>query len=153
VIPVLLPTSHASIRTKSRHYIPRKYGSKKPQLATTSTDKITFLLPEQKTEIQAIIGTILYYARAVDPTLLLVVNEMISQQTAPTQVALKAANRLLSYCARNLNNNIVYYSCDISGLELISKHPDTLYYLKFGLDFVWNLAISYLTWILYGIWL
>ena len=105
----LLPT-HRAARTPGR-YIPPKYGSKKPQLATT--DETAFLTPAQKTEIQAIVGTILYYARAVDPTLLPIANEIASQQAAPTLAVLQAANRLLSYCAGNLNNHIVYHACDM----------------------------------------
>ena len=80
----LLPT-HRAARTPGL-YIPPKYGSKKPQLATT--DETAFLTPAQKTEIQAIVGTILYYARAVDPTLLPIANEIASQQAAPTLAVL-----------------------------------------------------------------
>jgi hypothetical protein len=68
----------------------------------------------QKTQpIQAIVGTILYYARAVDPTLLPIANEIASQQAVPTQAVLKAANRVLSYCAAHLNNAITYHACDM----------------------------------------
>jgi hypothetical protein len=71
----LLP-SHRAARTPGR-YIPPNYGSKLPQLA--SEDPTDFLSPEEKKEIQAIVGTILYYARAVDPTLLPIANEIASQ--------------------------------------------------------------------------
>ncbi len=64
--------------------------------------------------MQAIVGTILYYAGAVDPTLLPIANEIASQQAAPTQAVLKAANRVLSYCAAHLNNAITYHSCDMT---------------------------------------
>ncbi len=60
----LLP-SHRAAGTPGR-YIPPSYGSKLPQLAPE--DPTHFLSYEQKKEIQAIVGTILYYARAVDPT-------------------------------------------------------------------------------------
>ncbi len=108
--PQYLLPSHRAARTPG-HYIPPNYGSKLPQLAPE--DPTDFLSPEQKKEIQAIVGTILYYARAVDPALLPIANEIASQQAAPTRAVLKAANRVLSYCAAHLNNAIIYHSCDM----------------------------------------
>jgi hypothetical protein len=105
----LLPT-HRSARTPGI-YVPPIYGSKLPQLATEDTTD--FLTAVQKTEIQAIVGTILYYARAVDPSLLPVANEIASQQAAPTQAVLKAANRLLSYCAGHRTGSITFHGCDM----------------------------------------
>jgi hypothetical protein len=105
----LLP-SHRAARSPGR-YIPPNCGSKLPQLA--SEDPTDFLSPEQKKEIQAIVGAILYYARAVDHTLLPIANEIASQQAAPTQAVLKAANRVLSYCAAHLNNATTYHSYDM----------------------------------------
>jgi hypothetical protein len=55
------------------------------------------LSPSQTKELQAIVGPLLYYARAVDPTLLPIANELASQQATPTTKALTAANRALSY--------------------------------------------------------
>jgi hypothetical protein len=58
-------------------------------------DNSPFLTPTQRTEIQAIVGTLLYYARAVDPSLLLIANEIASQQTNPAQKVPTAAIRAL----------------------------------------------------------
>jgi hypothetical protein len=52
--------------------------SKKPQ--TVFIDRLEKLSPALVTELQAIIGTLLYYARAVDPTLLPIANKLASQQ-------------------------------------------------------------------------
>jgi hypothetical protein len=71
------------------------------------------LSPSQKTELQAIVGTILHYARAVDPTLLPIANELASQQATPTTKALTAANRALSYCAGHMGSSITYNACDM----------------------------------------
>jgi hypothetical protein len=106
----LLPKHHAA-RTPGI-YVPPLYGSKIPQMATEK-ETTTLLTDVQKTEIQAIVGTILYYARAVDPSLLPVANEIASQQAAPTQAVLKAANRLLSYCAAHRTGSITFYACDM----------------------------------------
>ncbi len=108
--PHYLIANHRAARTPGI-YVPPLYGSKLPQMATEDT---THLLTDlQKTEIQAIVGTILYYARAVDPSLLPVANEIASQQAAPTQAVLKAANRLLSYCAAHRNGSITFHACDM----------------------------------------
>jgi hypothetical protein len=70
--------------------------SKKPQ--TVFIDRSEKLSPVLITELQAIIGTLLYYARAVDPTLLPIANELTSQQQANTiRRILNAANRALSF--------------------------------------------------------
>jgi hypothetical protein len=64
--------------------------------------------------LQAIIGTLLYYARAVDPTLLIISNELASQQAQPTQRILKAANRAFSYYSANHQNALLYHACDMT---------------------------------------
>jgi hypothetical protein len=86
--------------------------SKKPQ--TIFIDRSEKVSPTLVTELQAIIGTLLYYARAVDPTLLLIANELASQQANATRRILNAANRALSYCAAFSNNQIVYHACDMA---------------------------------------
>ncbi len=62
----------------------------------------------QRTEIQAIVGTLLCYAHAVDPSLLPIANEIASQQANPTQKVLTAANWALSYASSRQNNCITY---------------------------------------------
>jgi hypothetical protein len=100
--PQYLLPSHRSPRTPGR-YIPPSYT---PGPQVTFVDKT--LNPTLITELQAIIGTLLYYARAVDPTLLTISNELASQQAQPTQRILKAANRALSYCVTRHQNALVY---------------------------------------------
>jgi hypothetical protein len=78
---------------------------------------------EQHTEIQAIVGTLLYYARAVDPTLLPIANELASQQASLTQRVLQATNRALSYATAHPNNSITYHSCD----TILHGHVDASY--------------------------
>ncbi len=62
--PQFLDPAHRPARTPGR-YIAPVYGRKSPQL--TSFEDSPRLPPESITELQAIIGTLLYYARAVDP--------------------------------------------------------------------------------------
>jgi hypothetical protein len=67
----------------------------------------------------------LYYARAVDPTLLPVANEIASQQATsnPTLKVLQAANRLLSYCTAHRDKALTYHACDMA----LHIHMDASY--------------------------
>lgn len=58
--------------------------------------------------LQEIVGSVLYYARAVDPTMLTATNHIASQQALPTQAVRAQAERLLQYAAAYPNNAIVY---------------------------------------------
>jgi hypothetical protein len=58
--------------------------------------------------LQEIVGSILYYARAVDPTMLTTTNTIASLQATPTQAVRAQAVRLLQYAAAYPNNAIVY---------------------------------------------
>ena len=108
--PQYLDTKHRPAQTPGRHIVP-VYGRKSPQL--TSVDNSPRLPPESITELQAIIGTLLYYARAVDPSLLPISNELASKQAQPTTAVMNAANRALSYCAGRPNMATTYHACDM----------------------------------------
>jgi hypothetical protein len=49
--------------------------------------------------VQGINGTLLYYTRAVDPTMLPALNEISSQQASPTSLTTTKCNQLLDYAA------------------------------------------------------
>ena len=108
--PQYLVPSHRPALTPGR-YIAPIYGLRSPQL--TTIDDSELLQPHAVTELQAIVGTLLYYARAVDPSLLPIANEIASRQAHPTTQVLHAANRALSYCAGRRNMAIVYHACDM----------------------------------------
>jgi hypothetical protein len=108
--PQFLLPGHRPPRTPGIYIAPT--FSKKPQ--TIFIDRTEKLSPVLITELQAIIGTLLYYARAVDPTLLPIANELASQQANATRRILNAANRALSYCAAFNENHIVYHACDMA---------------------------------------
>jgi hypothetical protein len=101
----LLPTHRAAVT-------PWKYHAAiYPRIQLVKKDKSTFFLtPTQHTEIQAIVGTLRYYACAVDPSLLPIANEIASQQANLTQKVRTAANRALSYTSARRNNCITYYA-------------------------------------------
>ena len=112
------PTRH---QTQPHQWIPPLYGAKvqfahepapSPSLSTTET-----------TRIQQIIGTLLYYARAVDPTMLLAINDISSQQAKPTATTTKHLCQLLDYAASNPSAVIRYKA---SGMVL-HLHSDGSY--------------------------
>ena len=94
-----------------------------PRIQLATRDTSSLLTPIQRTEIQAIVGTLLYYARAVDPSLLPIANEIASQQANPTQKVLTAANRALSYASKHQNNSITYHACEM----ILFLHVDASY--------------------------
>jgi hypothetical protein len=67
--------------TPSRYVTP-VYGSK-TQYSTK--DKTPPLTPKQCLTIQKVTGSVLYYARAVDPTVLMPVNDIATEQTKATE--------------------------------------------------------------------
>lgn len=91
-------------------YIPPKYGVGQQ---TPHIDTSTRLSPAETTTLQEIVGSLLYYARGVDVTLLPAVTHLSSLQAQPTQDVLQAAQRVLAYCSRYPNNGLRYYACDM----------------------------------------
>ena len=55
-----------------------------------------------------IIGSLLFYARAVDPTILPALNDLAADQSSPTILTDKAIDKLLDYCNTYPNPSILY---------------------------------------------
>ena len=62
------------------------------------------------TYIQSVVGSLLYYSRAVDPTILPALNSIASSQSKPTQLTKSDVSMLLDYCATYPNATIRYYA-------------------------------------------
>jgi hypothetical protein len=78
------------------------------------TDSSPTLTATEKLRLQEIVGAILFYARAVNCTMLTAVNHVASEQQAvPTKRVLQAAERLLEYAAQYPNHQLVYHACDM----------------------------------------
>jgi hypothetical protein len=103
-------------------YIPPIYGAKVQQKAVEDTTA-PLLSKARKTRIQQIVGTFLYYARAVDPTLLTAINKVASQQANPTIAVEKAAERILQYAKKYPNATIEYSASDM----ILRGHSDASY--------------------------
>lgn len=105
------PPSKPSGAPSPSIYTPPSYGSRS-QL--TAEDVSPALTPAAAKRIQEIVGSLLFYARGVDPTILPTVNLLASLQSSPTQDVADIADRLLQYCSRYPNNELVYHACDMT---------------------------------------
>ena len=65
------------------------------------------------TRVQSIVGSILYYARALDNTLLPALNTIAASQSKPTKTTKKQCNRLLDYLATYPNVYVWYHASDM----------------------------------------
>eukprot|EP00957_Ditylum_brightwellii_P015787 1188962-Ditylum_brightwellii.AAC.1 len=57
------------------------------------------LSKQEKTRIQQVLGTLLFYARAFDPTMLMALNAITAKQEHPTHKTAVAIVKFLNYCA------------------------------------------------------
>ena len=89
----------------------------------TPEDTTEKLDAKAKTRIQQIVGSLLYYSRAVDPTMLVALNSISSQQSAPTQATMSQLMQLLDYAATNPNATIEYTPSEM----LLKVHSDASY--------------------------
>jgi hypothetical protein len=73
--------------------------------------------------IQAVTGTFLYYARAVDPTLLTSLSAIAATQSKPTKNTMKNVRQFLDYVASQEDAVITYRASDM----ILSIHSDAGY--------------------------
>ena len=82
------------------------------------------LLPkERKTRIQQIVGSFLFYGRALDGTTQHVLNDMGSTQSKPTINTENKSNHFLDYMSTHSDAKIQYYASDM----ILNVHSDVLY--------------------------
>ena len=93
------------------HFTQPEYGAKVQY--EPDADESEKLDETGKKRIQEVLGTLLYYARAVDPTLLVTVSSLARQQKAPTVKTMAAINHLLDYCATHPNAITRYHASDM----------------------------------------
>jgi hypothetical protein len=101
-------------------YVPPEYGAKITYDEVVDDTPIT---AAQKTRIQQIVGVLLFYARAVDPTMLCAVNKLASSQAAPSPATLAQADRILQYAAKHPNAAIMLKASDMQ----LKCHSDASY--------------------------
>jgi hypothetical protein len=73
--------------------------------------------------LQQLTGTLLYYARAVDPTLIMPINVLASDQSKSTEVTANKVIKLLNYCNTHPETKIRYHASDM----ILNIHSDASY--------------------------
>jgi hypothetical protein len=105
--------------TPSRYVTP-VYGAKTQYATKDETPKLT---AQQCLKIQKVTGSVLYYARAVDPTVLMSLNDITTEQTKATEKTQAATNKLLDYLATHPDATIRYHASDM----ILHIHSDASY--------------------------
>ena len=79
----------------------------------TPPDTSSFLSPKRKQRLQAIIGSLLYYARAIDGSLLPAINEISASQASPTTNTETKVHQLLAFAKHHQNTSLRFYASDM----------------------------------------
>jgi hypothetical protein len=90
---------------------PINYGAK-VQFATPA-DTSTPSTDAEKLKLQQVIGCLLYYARAVNPTMLIALSTLASAQAQGTASTAYALHQLLDYCATHPDAEVRFHSSDM----------------------------------------
>jgi hypothetical protein len=75
------------------------------------------------TRAQGIVGTLLYYARSVDPTLIMPLGTIASRLSTATTTTMYATSHLLYYCISKPDAAICYYASNMQ----LKIHSDASY--------------------------
>jgi hypothetical protein len=106
-------------------YVAPDYG----QRSQLATHDVTAPLDAKQTKfIQEVVGVLLFYARAVDPTMLCAISKISSAQAKRTTAVLRATENLLLYAASHPTATVTYHASD---MRLIS-HSDASYLSESG---------------------
>jgi hypothetical protein len=105
--------------TPSRYATP--VNGAKTQYATQ--DETPPLNAQQCLTIQKVTGSVFYYARAVDPTVLMPLNDIAKEQTKATKKTQAATNKMLDYLVTHPDATIRYHA---SGM-ILHIHSDASY--------------------------
>ena len=97
------------------------YGAKAKY--ATDTDYSPLLLPSQKKFVQEVTETFLYYAQAIDASMLPALRTIATQQSAPTENTMHKVNQYLDYAATHLDAIITYRASNM----ILPAHSDASY--------------------------
>ncbi len=130
LVHISMPGYCENARQRFKHAMPKKrqdqpyphivrtYGAKQ-QFAETD-DTSPSLTKEQKTLVHEVIGVFLYYARAVDCTMLPALGSLASQQAKPTENTMHKIRQFLDYAACHQDAVVTYRASDM----ILAAHSD-----------------------------
>eukprot|EP00804_Cyclotella_cryptica_P027931 CCRYP_003827-RA/>CCRYP_003827-RA protein AED:0.22 eAED:0.22 QI:0/0/0/1/1/1/3/0/649 len=125
LLPKGRPTFCHLIPTTPQHqpypHTPRTYGAK--QQYAEDPDLSTPLNKKDTTFVQEVIGVFLYYARAVDCTMLTALSSLATQQANPTQNTLQLIHHFLDYAMTHQNAVVTYRASNM----ILAVHSDASY--------------------------
>jgi hypothetical protein len=90
---------------------PPIYGAKTQFVNEITTSPA--LSEKDVNKLQQLTGTLLYYARAFDPTLIMPIKILASEQSNATEVTADKVIKLLNYCNTHLETKIRYHASDM----------------------------------------
>ena len=103
VYPQYSPHQHEAI----------KYSAQQERQYAMKDDTSPHLLPKAIKHVQSIIGTFLYYTRAIDSTMLPALAQIAQHQAQPTENTMKKCQQLMDYAATYNNASIRYHASDM----------------------------------------
>jgi hypothetical protein len=101
-------------------YVTPVYGAKTQYAMKDETLPLT---AQQCLTIKKVTGSVLYYARAIDPTVLMPLNDISTEQTKATEKTQDATNQMLDYLATHPYATIQYHASDM----ILHIHSDASY--------------------------
>jgi hypothetical protein len=100
---------------------PKQFGRKSQR--PLPSDKSLLLDDKGKTRIPKIVGSILYYACAVDIMVLMALSTIAMPQAKPMETTMERCVQLLDYLATHVNVKIRFYASDM----IMNIHSDASY--------------------------
>jgi hypothetical protein len=101
-------------------YVTPVYGAKTQYAMKDETPPLT---AQQCLTIQKVTGSVLYYARAVDPTVLMPLNDIATEQAKATEKMQATTNHMLDYLATHPDAAIRYHASAM----ILHIHSDASY--------------------------
>jgi hypothetical protein len=102
-------------------HVKPNYGAKKQYAADSDTSPL--LNKADKKFVQEVTGTFLYYARAVDATMLTALGSIATQQANPTENTMTKVQQFLDYAATHPDAIVTYRASDM----ILAGHSDASY--------------------------
>jgi hypothetical protein len=100
---------------------PPIYGTKMQFVNEITTSPA--LSDKDVNKLQQLTGTLLNYARAIDPTLTMPINVLASDQSNATEITADKVIKLLNYCNTHPETKICYHASDM----ILHIHSDASY--------------------------
>jgi hypothetical protein len=98
------------------------YGAKVQEYAEPPDASPALNVADQK-RVQEVIGVLLYYARAVDCTLLTALSSLATDQAHGTEATMRALTQILNYCASHPSATVRFHASDM----VLWAHSDASY--------------------------